>query len=90
MTSPADVLRHAAEIIEQRGDLHGDWRTNMTNTSALWSRYLGREVTPTQVALCNCLQKISRMISGGLTNADDFDDLVGWAAIAAALNEKET
>ena len=37
----------------------------------------------------NCLQKISRMISGGQKNQDDFIDLVGWAAIAAALADNE-
>jgi hypothetical protein len=89
MTSPAEILRDAAEIIEQRGDLHGDWRTNCKTTAILWSRYAGYSITPSQVGIMNCLQKISRMISGGQKNQDDFIDLVGWAAIAAALAANE-
>jgi|TARA_R110000824_G_scaffold256208_3_gene445223 hypothetical protein len=89
MTSPAIKLRDAAAIIEQRSDYHGDFRTNMKNTAAFWSRYLGCPITPTNVAVMNCAQKISRMISGGISNADDYDDLIGWAAIAAALNSDD-
>tara|TARA_R100001594_G_scaffold17957_1_gene36150 strand:- start:863 stop:1144 length:282 start_codon:yes stop_codon:yes gene_type:complete len=89
MTSPADKLRNAAAIIEQRDQYHGNWRVNMLNTSVFWQRYLGCPVTPTQVALLNCLQKVSRMCSGGEPNGDDYDDLIGWAAIAAALQDDE-
>ena len=89
MTSPAEKLRAVAEIIEQRAEYHGDWRVNMLNTSVFWQRYLGSPVSPTQVALMNCLQKVSRMVSGGKSNADDYDDLIGWAAIAAAMHEDE-
>jgi len=89
MTSPLEVLKNAQAIIEARGDLHGDWKKNTKTTAVLWSRYIGYSVTPSQVALMNCLQKISRMISGGLQNKDDYDDLVGWAAIAAALVDDE-
>ena len=89
MTSPADKLREAAAIIDQRADYHGDFRTNMKNTAAFWSRYLGCPISPAQVSIMNCQQKISRMISGGITNGDDFSDLIGWAAIAAALNDDD-
>ena len=89
MTSPAEKLRDAAAIIEQRDQYHGNWRVNFLNTSVFWSRYLGTLVKPEDVAVMFCLAKISRMISGGKANGDDFDDLTGYAGLAAAIHEAE-
>ena len=89
MTSPAEKLRDAAAIIEQRDQYHGNWRVNFLNTSVFWSRYLGTPVKPEDVAVMFCLAKISRMISGGKANGDDFDDLTGYAGLAAAIHEAD-
>ena len=87
--SPADVCDRVAEVIRERGDLHGDWRRNMLQTAAMWSRYKTMRFEPADVAIFNCLQKISRASSGGLKNLDDYIDLVGYAAIATALISEE-
>lgn len=87
--SPTDVCDRVAEVIRQRGDLHGDWRRNMLQTAAMWSRYKTVRFEPADVAIFNCLQKISRASSGGLANFDDYIDLVGYAAIATALISEE-
>ena len=87
--SRADVCDRVAGVIRQRGDLHGDWRRNMLQTAAMWSRYKSMRFEPADVAIFNCLQKISRASSGGLKNLDDYIDLVGYAAIATALVSEE-
>jgi hypothetical protein len=89
MTSPADKLRDAAAIIEGRDKYHGNYRVNFLNTAAFWTRYLGVPVSAEDVAVMFCLAKISRMISGGKTNGDDYDDLTGYAGLAAAIHEAE-
>lgn len=88
MRTPVDVLRDTALIVAERDETHGDWHDNMRNTAELWSAYLRRRVTARQVAVMLGLMKVSRMACGG-PNQDDYDDLVGYAAIAAALDEEE-
>ena len=84
MKTPAECLIETAELIAARGDTHGDWRMNMTNTAALLSAYLQVEIAAHQVPIIMSLVKISRM-SCGARNIDDYDDLIGYAALAAAL-----
>lgn len=67
-----------------RGVQHGDWRINMENTAKLWSAYLKQPIAAEQVAIMMVLIKVSRMTCGTL-NLDDYDDLLGYGAIAAAL-----
>ena len=90
MNSPAEVLRTVASIVADRGDTHGDWQHNMDNTAAMWSAYLHVPLSGRDVAVMLALMKISRMACGAY-NADDYVDLVGYAAIAAACDaEKKT
>jgi hypothetical protein len=56
----------------------------MTSAAALWSTYTGKRLEAHDVAVMLGLLKISRM-TGGDYAPDDYDDLVGYAAIAAAL-----
>lgn len=84
-----DVLEKALKLVtEDRNETHGDPETNLGQIAALWSTYLGVDITPSQVALCNILQKISRTRSGE-HNADDYYDIVGYGAIAGQLADKE-
>jgi hypothetical protein len=85
MTStPAQVLFDVAELIEKRGHTHGDWRGNMTAAAVLWSTYIGKPIAAHDVAVMLALLKVTRMTAGE-HEPDDYDDLVGYAAIAAAL-----
>ena len=88
MRTPADVLSDVASIIATRGELHGNWDENMTCIARLWSSYLGQQVEAHNVGVMLALVKVGRM-AGGTFNRDDYDDLVGYAAIAAAIAEKD-
>jgi hypothetical protein len=85
MPTPDEMLRAAADTVRVRGGTHGDWRDNMENTAELWSAYLKQPIAAEQVAVMMVLVKVSRMTCGALKNLDDFDDLVGYGALAAAL-----
>ena len=88
MPTPAQMLRYAAATVSARGGTHGDWRENMENTAELWSAYLKQPIAAEQVAVMMVLVKVSRMTCGTL-NHDDYDDLLGYGALAAALVHEE-
>jgi hypothetical protein len=87
MTDPKNVLADVAEIIEQRAKTHGDFQDNFKMTAALWSAYLEVDITASQVAVLNILQKVSRDQSSENANEDNLNDATGYAAIAAALQK---
>ena len=84
MPTPDAMLQAAADTVRARGGTHGDWRENMENTAELWSAYLKQPIAAEQVAVMMVLVKVSRMTCGAL-NLDDYDDLLGYGALAAAL-----
>ena len=84
MPTPDEMLRAAADTVRARGGTHGNWRDNMENTAELWSAYLKQPIAAEQVAVMMVLVKVSRMTCGAL-NLDDYDDLLGYGALAAAL-----
>ena len=84
MPTPDEMLKAAADTVRARGGTHGDWRDNMENTAELWSAYLKQPIGAEQVAVMMVLVKVSRMTCGAL-NLDDYDDLLGYGALAAAL-----
>lgn len=84
MPTPDAMLQAAADTVRARGGTHGDWRENMENTAELWSAYLKQPIAAEQVAVMMVLVKVSRMTCGTL-NLDDYDDLLGYGALAAAL-----
>ena len=89
MRTPGDVLADVASIIATRGESHGNWDENMTCIARLWSAYLGQplQLEAREVGVMLALVKVGRM-AGGTFNRDDYDDLVGYAAIAAAIAHK--
>ncbi len=84
MPTPDEMLKAAADTVRPKGGTHGDWRDNMENTAELWSAYLKQPIAAEQVAVMMVLVKVSRMTCGAL-NLDDYDDLLGYGALAAAL-----
>lgn len=73
----------AKDIVEQRAEHYGDPRPNMERTAALWSAYLGHEVTAHDVAVCMILVKVSRAKVSA--HADNYVDIRGYADIAEHL-----
>tara|TARA_A100000172_G_C2982517_1_gene89894 strand:+ start:349 stop:630 length:282 start_codon:yes stop_codon:yes gene_type:complete len=90
MPTPEQVLRDAADIVSARGETHGDWRLNITNTAELWSHLLHRKITPAEVCMMMIMLKCSRAVWGSPT-PEHFKDICGYGAIAAALiSDEET
>jgi hypothetical protein len=66
-------------ITGPRAVTHGDAQETMQRTAQLWAAYLGREISPAQVAICNLLQKLARSRH---YDRDHYIDVIGYALIA--------
>lgn len=70
---------------------YGSPEDNFKTIANLWSAYLGKTISPIDVAMCMALLKIARIRSGTGT-MDSFVDLAGYAACGgeiAAINENK-
>lgn len=77
-TEPANVLDEAASVVlGDRRAFYGPPKINHTRTAAMWSAYLGVQVSPHQVCLMNILQKISR--DANRQKIDNLVDIAGYA-----------
>ena len=72
------------DIIAQRGKDYGTPESNLGRTAALWSAYLGADISAEQVSICMALLKISRMAAG--YKADNFVDAKAYLEIAQRLS----
>lgn len=70
-------------IVEQRAETYGDPSPNLERTAALWSAYLGHEISAHDVAICMILVKVSRAKVSA--HADNYTDIRGYAEIAGML-----
>jgi len=86
--TPAEILDKVKATIAERGLSHGDYAENMDNTADLQSSFLRTRLEGSQAAVSLALLKISRMTCGGF-NIDDYEDAIGYLAIAGALAEAE-
>ena len=68
----------------ERQDSYGNPEDTFGKIAALWSAYLGIEVTPTMTADMMCLLKIAREFCGK-GKRDNAVDLIGYAALAARM-----
>jgi len=83
-----DALQAAANIINgTRADTYGDAAQSMHRIAALWSAYLGVEITAKDAAACLSLLKISRIKTG--SKPDNWVDLIGYGAIGAEIEGGE-
>lgn len=74
------------DIVEERAEHYGDPRPNMERTAALWSAYIGTDISAHDVAVCMMLVKISRAkVPGVASHADNYVDIRGYSVIAEAL-----
>ena len=85
--TPGEILSDIADLVTEREEDHGNWLVNMETAAELWSVVLGGRVRGDQVANCLLQLKIARQITSGKT--DDYDDAIGYAALAAAWFEHE-
>ena len=73
----------AKDIVEQRAEHYGDPKPNMERTAALWSAYIGTDISAHDVAVCMMLVKISRAKVSA--HADNYVDIRGYSEIAEGL-----
>ena len=70
-----------------RQDIYGDPYINHKRIADLWSVYLEKEISASQVALCLCLVKIARLIETP-DHEDSFVDLAAYASIAGEIESQ--
>ncbi|MGH2342577.1 DUF6378 domain-containing protein [Segnochrobactraceae bacterium EtOH-i3] len=86
MTTPgAALLAEAAETIQQREGAHGDKGKTFRMIAAMWSAYLGAEVSPADVAQMMVLLKVARARCGDRAHRDHYVDQAGYVACTADL-----
>lgn len=74
----SNILQEADRIIHgERNKTYGSPLKNHTRTAALWTAYLGVQITAEQVCFLNILQKISRSASG-VPHRDNLVDIAGF------------
>ena len=61
MTARQAMLRHTAEVVDQRRQAYGRPTPSMAAIAARWSMTLGGPVTPAQVVLCLIDLKLARL-----------------------------
>lgn len=71
------ILNEASAVVEQRGSVYGPPHKDFKRTAALWSAYLGVELTPAQVTACMMLLKISRLAETP-DHRDSVLDIAGY------------
>ena len=83
------IIEEATRLVStDREKSYGNKKKNHTNIAKLWSAYLDKDVTPHDVAILMALLKIARTKLGDHT-IDNYIDLVGYAAIAGEIVDKE-
>ncbi|RPJ29590.1 MAG: hypothetical protein EHM33_00550 [Chloroflexi bacterium] len=83
-----DILNLAIKALGNRGIQHGEAHRNMHHTAALWSAYLGVEISNIDVAQMMVLLKASRIKCGDNTVLDHYADQCGYSAIGGEIAQK--
>ena len=80
------ILGEAEKIINgERMESYGKPEHNFALISDLWSLYIGKMLSPHDVAMMMCLLKVAR-IKTGTGSMDSYRDLCGYAALAAEMH----
>ena len=79
----AELLQHAAGVVDKRRADYGAPEELFANVAARWSQVLGVKVTPAQVALCLMDLKMARLAH----NPKHLDSLVDVLGYGACLRE---
>jgi len=83
---PANVLEEAAALVDgSRQDAYGHPRDNYRRLAAMWSAYLGIEITPVQAVDMMIAVKLSRQANA--PKRDNLVDIAGYARVAEMVSE---
>jgi Domain of unknown function (DUF6378) len=78
--SATALLDEAEAILAARESAYGDPARSFAIIAARWSLTLGRQITPSQVALCMIDLKLARL-GNDPTHHDSVIDVIGYAAL---------
>ena len=81
----SDILGDAAQAIKDRASRHGDPYLTHQRIADLWSAYLGRCLSPTDVVRMMILLKVARSQEGNEADPDHATDMAGYAALLQNL-----
>lgn len=83
-----DYLSAAADCVcKSREEQYGSPEDSFGTIAGLWSIYLGRKISPEDVAVMMALLKIAR-IARGRFKADSYVDAIGYIACAGEIAGK--
>jgi len=88
MTKTEKLLADVVELVHSRGTIYGHPYTNHKRISELWTAYLNYPITPSQVALCMALLKVSR-ISESPNHNDSIKDAIAYLSMYQTILEAE-
>ncbi len=88
MTKTEKLLADVVDLVHTRGSVYGHPYTNHKRISDLWSAYLDHPITPSQVALCMALVKVSRL-SESPAHDDSVKDALAYISIYKTVLEAE-
>ena len=88
MTKTETFLQNVASTIHERGSLWGHPYYNHKRISELWSAYLDHPITPSQVALCMALVKVSRLTESA-NHSDSIIDAIAYLSIYQTVLDAE-
>ena len=80
------LLETAAKIVKgDRQKNYGTPEDNFKRIADLWSVYLGRSITPSDVAAMMILMKVARIMHDP-SHMDSWVDIAGYAACGGEIN----
>lgn len=80
--NPHEMLYKAAEILQERGQTHGDFENNFQLIADIFSLRIGRDFHPYEVCVLLECVKDARMFANP-TNVDNYLDGINYRAFAA-------
>lgn len=83
------VLLNANEVVNgARQETYGNPEDCFATIAGLWGSYLGKDISPSDVAMLMILLKVARS-RGRKDYADNYVDIAGYAACAGELTNAE-
>ena len=80
-------IQKVVEIINERGETHGDYRENFKVISDIWSGYMGAVISPSQVDVMMAQLKMARDQTGD--HPDHLHDAMGYILLGILLENRE-
>lgn len=85
-----EILETAIKTVcEDRNEMYGGPEQSLNEIAKLWSVYLDKKVTASDVSVMMVLFKAARVKTSDKYNPDNFIDMAGYAACASEVYKEE-